>query len=465
MSTFAATAKAIPSQKIVVIGAGLAGLTAAYRLNQHGMDVEIYEARPRVGGRVHTVLIKNMNGSFSNAELGGQNITDGGNATHILSLVKELNLELNESEISFEGTYYDGETFHNRKTLISQILAANQKIDLQIEKIALESHSMQDVLEQLDLTFAQQSFLSFIMNAYEGLHPSLLSTDSHNLNLLKSVFAGGLSPAHTVSETKPLLHRISIKGGNATLPEHLAQTLENRIHLNKVLTHIKHDTNHQILLTFADGTKRYCNKLILAIPCTVYKNIEFNNAIDKKNLMQIHSVHYGTTTKILMPIQQENNAGHWLATSTMGVFFNDDLKLLNLYFVNDNGINLFDKAIYANSLTILKAGFPQATFNEHPMVEAKDENFVKYDTPVVKSWVKDPYAQGSYSAFDISLKNVINKRMFYNNIEVKTLFAPIHDKIFFIGEHTTILDEIGTMEAAVESGERIAKALALGSPL
>ena len=40
---------------VAVIGAGLAGLTAAYRLQQRGFDVTVFEARDRVGGRVWTV--------------------------------------------------------------------------------------------------------------------------------------------------------------------------------------------------------------------------------------------------------------------------------------------------------------------------------------------------------------------------------------------------------------------------
>lgn len=40
--------------KIAVVGAGPAGLTAAYRLQQLGHDVEVLEARPEVGGRTHT---------------------------------------------------------------------------------------------------------------------------------------------------------------------------------------------------------------------------------------------------------------------------------------------------------------------------------------------------------------------------------------------------------------------------
>jgi len=40
--------------KVIVIGAGIAGLSAAYRLTQAGVDVVILEARDRIGGRVHT---------------------------------------------------------------------------------------------------------------------------------------------------------------------------------------------------------------------------------------------------------------------------------------------------------------------------------------------------------------------------------------------------------------------------
>ena len=44
-----------PRGNVAVIGAGLAGLTAAYRLQQRGFDVTVFETRDRVGGRVWTI--------------------------------------------------------------------------------------------------------------------------------------------------------------------------------------------------------------------------------------------------------------------------------------------------------------------------------------------------------------------------------------------------------------------------
>lgn len=62
------------SKKVVIIGAGLAGLSAAYELSQAGHDVTVLEARTRPGGRVYT-----MRGQFADglyAEAGATNVFD-----------------------------------------------------------------------------------------------------------------------------------------------------------------------------------------------------------------------------------------------------------------------------------------------------------------------------------------------------------------------------------------------------
>src|SRR5918998_3585899 len=55
------------AKKIIVIGAGLAGLSAAYELTQAGHDVTVLEARTRAGGRVHTLRDDFADGLYAEA--------------------------------------------------------------------------------------------------------------------------------------------------------------------------------------------------------------------------------------------------------------------------------------------------------------------------------------------------------------------------------------------------------------
>ena len=67
--------------KVIIIGAGIAGLTAAQQLKSFGMEVVVLEARDRVGGRIATF----RKGPYI-ADLGAMVVTGlGGNPITVLS--------------------------------------------------------------------------------------------------------------------------------------------------------------------------------------------------------------------------------------------------------------------------------------------------------------------------------------------------------------------------------------------
>ena len=72
---------------VVIVGAGVAGLTAAWRLASAELRVVVLEARDRVGGRLHTVELEG-----EPFELGGQWIAPTQSA--VRALLEELGLEL-----------------------------------------------------------------------------------------------------------------------------------------------------------------------------------------------------------------------------------------------------------------------------------------------------------------------------------------------------------------------------------
>jgi monoamine oxidase len=447
--------------KVAVIGAGLAGLTTAYRLKQADMEVDVYEAKSRVGGRIHTALINNMDGGYSVAELGGQNITDGGEAKNIINLAKELKLEILEYSRVFSRLFYDGRLFQDYHEVIkSNIKLSEEEIKNKLDELAKTKRSMQEVLDDI---FAHQpvlkQFFTVFLTAYEGASPDKLSA-YHNITTLQYMMLGGVSAAHNITGANPKIAMSSIKGGNAMLPLKLASLLGRQLHLSKVLKSISYIEDNKLALSFKDGGLIICDKLVLAIPAPLYRNIKFkNNIISQEQIELIAKVEYGKNAKILIPIKYQKLSHKSLFTDKMVTFLNDDNRLLNMYFINDDGSKDFLDKAYAEEIKIIKRGLSDALFTNELPVVPKEEQLIQYDTPVAKSWVRDPYIKGSYSNYNYELGEKLDEVVLYKGIKIRKIFAPINSQLFFAGEHATILPEIGTMEAAVESGERIAKLL------
>ena len=80
----------VAPRKIIIIGAGMAGLSAGYELTQAGHDVTILEARTIPGGRVHTIREPFSDGLY--AEAGAARIPDDHDLT--LKYVKLFDVPL-----------------------------------------------------------------------------------------------------------------------------------------------------------------------------------------------------------------------------------------------------------------------------------------------------------------------------------------------------------------------------------
>ncbi|HYX19023.1 MAG TPA: FAD-dependent oxidoreductase, partial [Nostoc sp.] len=115
--------------KVLVVGAGIAGLTAAYRLRQAGVPVDIIEARSRVGGRICSLA--NAAGTGVPVELGGEFIdTDH---TKLRSLAQELGLTIVDLIATDKGLVPETWYFQGRKIpeleIINYFIPLAKKID------------------------------------------------------------------------------------------------------------------------------------------------------------------------------------------------------------------------------------------------------------------------------------------------------------------------------------------------
>lgn len=135
--------------KVAVIGAGLAGLTASYNLDNKGFDVELYEARERPGGRVHSAILEHADGTTTITELGAQNIGYGGDAEHLLALAEMLGLKIETQYIS-TGIEFHDETGHSNlydSVRADPLNAENLHQQIQALRANSELDSLQDAID------------------------------------------------------------------------------------------------------------------------------------------------------------------------------------------------------------------------------------------------------------------------------------------------------------------------------
>ncbi len=448
----------IHETNVAVIGAGIAGLTAAYRLHQQDIDVHVYEAKNRVGGRIFSVWVNDHS-----AELGGQGIADGGEAHNLRALIEELGLPLNTIHWHYSLYYEHQEQLIAFHYLLKKFYAENnytlETLRERLEQVAQQSKNMQDILLQLfhfnkeDLLYKS---LCHRLAGYEGAPVEQLSTIYKDT--LYYMLCGGIAK---VNQEANSYEHVSIKGGNSRLPEAIFEQLPDRVHTNMILRSVTKHDDGRYLLRFADDTIVIADKVVFATPCSVFNDIEIaKNIIPDETLAAIRNVQYGTNAKILVPLRDKDTSNNFIMNGRMSTHFNADSTVLTMYYVGDYGKYDQDSIaeLYEEDSATLKATFREAIIPSTSPVIARDERYAQYNTPVGHSWPNDPFIGGSYHIIAPGQEELLTTLEEYNGETVKSLFAPINDQLFFAGEHASVLMDVpGTMEAACESGERVAR--------
>src|ERR1044072_6566781 len=117
------------NRTVTVIGAGLAGLSAAHDLQRAGWDVTVLEARDRVGGRVYSLR------NFSNglvAEGGGEFIDE--RHTRMVAYAKQFDLQLGKVG-SWQGQDTDRASFEGKSGPISDARIWGTNLHEEVDKI------------------------------------------------------------------------------------------------------------------------------------------------------------------------------------------------------------------------------------------------------------------------------------------------------------------------------------------
>lgn len=269
----------------IVVGAGISGLVAAYRLSQRNFSVRVIEAAGRVGGRLKGTRIADG----SHVEAGGQWVGDC--QPLAMSLIGELGLQTYATYTA--GNYVKWANGCRKVTatdsdmgvvdsihawwLLRKLDRLSEGLDLKTpwalqDARTLDRQTFATWIDQNAKTLATRSMLADICGGAHAGPPESVSL-LHVLLHLKAT--GGISSLLSVGGAL----RYRIAGGSHRLAEVIADRLRDFVYLNQPVRQIEQDA-HGATVT-GDGFSARAKSVIVAAHPSAVANINFFPALNQ----------------------------------------------------------------------------------------------------------------------------------------------------------------------------------------
>jgi monoamine oxidase len=318
--------------RITIIGGGIAGLTCALTLRDHGFEPTVYEASGRVGGRMFS-----NTGYFAANQISewcGE-LIDTGHKT-IRKLAQRFSLPLDDLHAAepagsdeiylFDGRYYP-KTQANADFLdITDIVQADLDSapfpttfdSFTPEGLALDRLSVRDWIESR-VPGGIGSPLGQLLDVAYNIEYGAETTIQSSLNLLYLLgFQLASSQFDVFGESDERFH---IRGGNQRLPEEIASSLDDAVVTGHKLVRLAQTPNGRYCCTFERGNTTLdilTDFVVLAMPFAVLANVDTQNAgFEALKLRAIAEQGRGHNGKLSMQFQRRDwlGLGPWPGAS------------------------------------------------------------------------------------------------------------------------------------------------------
>jgi monoamine oxidase len=416
----------------IVIGAGMAGLAAAFELAEAGWQVTLLEARTRLGGRVHTRL--DRPGSLP-IELGAEFIH--GENVETWRWIKRAGLDVHEVPDrhwqSRKGRLVENESFYEELT------RATESID--------RAGPDQSVASFLRTARGMSASGKRLFREYvEGFHaarPQWMSLHA---------FAHAEDAAENVDGTR----QFRITNGYGALIDWFTRELETRgvrVHLRHVVTRIRwrpHDVTIDAKNACALRVFR-SSRVVVTLPVSLLKSdgpaaVFFEPAVPGLG-ETLAGLEMGNVTKVVVLFRERiwpvNNLGfvHSFDRSFPTWWTDERGPVLTGWAGgprSDRLSRLPEPARHARSIGALARLFQLSPAR----VKAAMRGIYEHD------WAEDIFSQGAYSYIRTGGLDAPRR-----------LAEPIAETLYFAGEATAEVGEQGTVHGALRSGTRAARAI------
>jgi monoamine oxidase len=389
-----------------VVGAGLAGLTAAWELQRAGAEVVVLEARDRVGGRVWSRRLDN--GAV--VEMGAEFLLPGNTA--VRELAASFGLDLWD-----KGMSYGRREPRGAPTDADELQAAAATVEAALDGVAPDLPALR-FLEGLDIP----------AGARAALIARVEISSANSADVVAARDLAGL--AHVDDHPAP-----SVAGGNQGLALALAAALGPTVRLGAPVERIAWGDGGVRLS--AGGGELEVEACVVAVPAGVLDRIAFEPPLPGDLAGALRAVRYGQAAKLFVPLAAAAPPSAvmsvperywcWTATGAGG-----RVQPVVSCFAGS-----------ADALTALEVEEGPQRWLES-LARLRPELDLDPAGAVLSTWADDPWARGAYSTSP--------------PVDLAELFATPIGPLAFAGEHLGG-GFAALMEGAVRSGRRAAAAL------
>lgn len=446
-------------RRIIVVGAGLAGLAAAYELVRVGHEVLVLEAQERVGGRIQTLRAPFSDGLY--AEAGGMRFPSSHDLT--MAYVRKFGLRTAAFTMGNPECY----VYMNGQRLRQREFASNPSV-LGFEVNAHERGLLPSQLWEQALQPIQDRLANEGEAAWRGI---IADHDEHSLREflqqchwsegaieMFGLFSGysGRMNASFIDIIRPEIggafqELVEIEGGADLLPRAFLPTLNRHIRFGARMVGIEQSPDSATVhfRTLAGRESVSGDYVILTTPLPVLRHIEVVTPFSRMKQMAIRDVHYDASTKVLLQCRRrfwEEDDGIFGGGSVT------DLAIRNLYYPDHHRET--GRGVLLASYTWGEDAQRWDVLEPRDRIEQAIEDvsrihpqiIAEFEVGASKSWHDDPFAGGAFALFDPGQFS----RLY------EALCAP-EGRIHFAGEHASVFHR--WIQGALESGLRAAWAV------
>jgi len=422
----------------IVIGGGVAGLSAAQSLLVRGVTVTVLEAGPRLGGRVWPQPVFTSLPDL-HIELGGEFIH--GSHTGHFKLAQEKGWEMEYIYEWFSSNLPQQDKIYKNKG------GKPPSVSIGGTVLPFDSHSA--ISKELVSAYERSEGCKTLDEVLKGCTEETRAAAEAFFCQTDGTDTLDEYPCYYVDEMlgggdEGEMSNYRLKGSNCGIISHYTEVTRGaQILLSSPVTRVEY-SGGSVKVTHSEGEVLVCDTVIVAVPISVLqrRSIEFSPALPKARLRAIDSVNITAASKI--HIRFSRNV--W---GDRNLILCADNRFCSQVWCKEIGAG--DKVYYVvTGFCTAKVSHAMEVYSEKDCVRAMllqletlypgcGQHYIEGHAI---HWSKQPYVNMGYSAFAA-------------DGEREVVRSPLFDKLYFAGEATNLVD-YGTIGGAIDSGTRAA---------